>query len=38
MSVASIICTVKKFLKVAAAGEVPFVRDGGIIVIAQRAP
>jgi hypothetical protein len=27
MSVVSIICTVKKFLKVAAADEVPFVRD-----------
>jgi hypothetical protein len=27
MSVGSIICTVKKFLKVAAADEVPFVRD-----------
>jgi hypothetical protein len=32
------ICTVKKFLKVAAADEVPFVRDGGTIAIAQRAP
>jgi hypothetical protein len=40
MSVASIICicTVKKFLKVAAADEVPFVHDDGTIVIAQRAP
>jgi hypothetical protein len=37
MGVASIICTVKKFLKVAA-DEVPFVHDGGTIVIAQRAP
>ena len=32
------ICTVKKFLIVAAADEVPFVRDGGTIAIAQRAP
>ena len=38
MSVVSIICTVKKFLKVAAADEVPFVHDDGTIVIAQRAP
>jgi hypothetical protein len=38
MSVASIICTVRKFLKAAAAGEVPSVHDGGTIVIAQRAP
>jgi hypothetical protein len=37
MGVASIICSVKKFLKVAAADEVPFVHDG-TIVIAQRAP
>jgi hypothetical protein len=36
MSVASIIC--RKFLKVAAADEVPFVHDDGTIVIAQRAP
>jgi hypothetical protein len=34
MSVASIMCTAKKFLKIAAAGEVPFVHDGGTIVIA----
>jgi hypothetical protein len=38
MSVVSIICTVKKFLKVAAADGVPFVHDHGTIVIAQRAP
>jgi hypothetical protein len=37
MSVVSIICTVKEFLKVAAADEVPFVHDDGTIVIAQRA-
>jgi len=37
MSVASIICTVKKFLKVAAADEVPFLHDDGTIVIARRA-
>jgi hypothetical protein len=38
MSVSPIICTVKKFLKVAAADEAPFVHDDGTIVIAQRAP
>jgi len=38
MSVASIICIVKKFLKIAAAGEVPFVHDGRTIVTAQRPP
>jgi len=38
MSVASIICTVNKFLKLAAADEVPFVHDGHTIVISQRAP
>jgi hypothetical protein len=38
MSAVSIICTVKKFLKVAAADEVPFVHDGRTIVISQRAP
>jgi len=38
MSVASIICTVNKFLKVAASGEVPFVHDDGTIVVARRAP
>jgi hypothetical protein len=38
MSAASIICTVTKFLKIAAADEVPFVHDGRTIVIAQRAP
>ena len=37
MSVVSIICTVKKFLKVAVADEVPFVHDG-TVVIAQLAP
>jgi hypothetical protein len=31
MSVVSIICTVKEFLKVAAADEVPFVHDDGTI-------
>jgi len=36
MSVVSIICTVKKFLKVAVADEVPFVHDG-TVVIAQLA-
>ena len=38
MSVASIIRIVKKFLKVAAAGEVSFVHDDGTIVVARRAP
>jgi hypothetical protein len=38
MSVISIICTVKKLLKIAAADVVPFVHDDGTIVIAQRAP
>jgi hypothetical protein len=38
MSVTSIICTATKFLKAAAADEVPFVHDDGTIVIAQRAP
>jgi hypothetical protein len=38
MSVFPIIRPVKKFLKVAAADEVPFVHDDGTIVIAQRAP
>ena len=33
MSVVSIICSVKKFLRVAAANEVPFVHDDGTIVI-----
>ena len=33
MSVVWILCTVKKFLKVAAADEVPFVRDEGTVVI-----
>jgi hypothetical protein len=37
MSVVPILCTVKKFLKVAAVDEVPFVYDGGS-GIAQRAP
>jgi hypothetical protein len=37
MSVTSIICAATKFLKVAAADEVPFVHDG-TIVITQRAP
>jgi hypothetical protein len=36
MRVVSIICTVKKFIKVAAADEVPFVSDDGTVVIAQR--
>jgi len=36
MSVVSIICTVKKFLKVAVTDEVPFVHDG-TVVIAQLA-
>jgi len=35
MSVASIICTVKKFLKISCADELPFVRHDGVIVIAQ---
>ena len=38
MSVVSILCTVKKFLTVAAVDEVPFVRDDGTLVITQRAP
>lgn len=38
MSVFPIICSAKKFLKVAAADEVPFVHDHGTLVIAQRAP
>jgi hypothetical protein len=38
MSAVSIICTVKKFPKIAAADEVPFVHDGRTIVIAQRTP
>ena len=38
MSVVSILCTVKKFLKVDAVDEVPFVRDDGTLVITQRAP
>jgi hypothetical protein len=38
MSVVSILCPAKKFLKVAAVDEVPFVRDDGPVVITQRAP
>jgi len=38
MSVASIICTVKKFLKIAAADEVSFVHDDRTIVIARHPP
>jgi len=38
MRVVSILCSVKIFLKVAAAHEVPFVHDDGTIVIAQHAP
>jgi hypothetical protein len=37
MSVVAIICTVKKFLKVAVADGVPFVRDG-TVAAAQLAP
>ena len=33
MSVVSIICSARKFLKVAAADELPFVHDDGAIVI-----
>ena len=36
MGVVSIICTVNKFLKVAAVDEVPFVHDDGTVIIAQR--
>jgi len=38
MSVTSIICAATKFLKAAAADEVPFAYDDGTIVITQRAP
>jgi hypothetical protein len=38
MSVVFILCSAKKFLKVAAADEVPFAHDDGTLVIAQRAP
>jgi hypothetical protein len=38
MGVVSIICSAKKFLKVAGTDEVPFVHDDGTVVIAQRAP
>jgi hypothetical protein len=38
MSVVSILCSAKKFLKVGAVDEVPFVRDDGTLVITQHAP